>query len=100
MKPHVRLAIIGCGAVVELRHAPALRALGWVPTVLVDPSAARRRSVAAILRASPIEAERVRDVFDRFDAAIVSVPHVLHEVLCLELLNAGKHVLVEKPMAP
>jgi predicted dehydrogenase len=100
MTLHIRLAIVGCGAVAEVCHAPALKALRWAPAVLVDPAPARRRSVAAILRVSPIEAARATDVLDSFDAAIVSVPHWLHAPVCVELLRAGKHIFVEKPMAP
>jgi predicted dehydrogenase/nucleoside-diphosphate-sugar epimerase len=94
-----RLAIIGCGAVAEQRHAPALKDLGWKPTALIDVSAARRRAVAELLNSAPVEAEEIVAALPAFDAAIVSVPHFLHEQVCVELLRAGKHVLVEKPMA-
>jgi len=33
------------------------------------------------------------------DAVLVSVPHYLHEEIVEQCLNAGKHVLCEKPMA-
>ena len=36
---------------------------------------------------------------DDFDAAILMVPHDLHEELALSCLRAGKHVLLEKPVA-
>ena len=35
-----------------------------------------------------------------FDAALIMVPHRLHEELAVAALRAGKHVLLEKPMAP
>ena len=35
-----------------------------------------------------------------FDAALIMVPHHLHEELAVAALGAGKHVLLEKPMAP
>ena len=34
-----------------------------------------------------------------FDAAVVMVPHHLHESHASALLKAGKHVLLEKPLA-
>ena len=35
-----------------------------------------------------------------FDAALVAVPHHLHEAVATEALDAGLHVLLEKPLAP
>jgi UDP-N-acetyl-2-amino-2-deoxyglucuronate dehydrogenase len=37
---------------------------------------------------------------DAFDAALVMLPHHVHEETALALLDAGKHVLLEKPIAP
>lgn len=34
-----------------------------------------------------------------FDAAIIMLPHHLHEPYASECLKAGKHVLLEKPLA-
>lgn len=36
---------------------------------------------------------------DDVDAVVVSTPHYLHAPLGIEAANAGKHVIVEKPMA-
>jgi hypothetical protein len=36
-----RLAIIGCGAIVEHATLPALRRIGWPPVVLIDTSLRR-----------------------------------------------------------
>jgi predicted dehydrogenase len=94
-----RLAIIGCGAVVEQRYVYALKRLGWMPDVLIDPSPERRRSVAKALGIQPREAAVAIEAAADFDAAIVAVPHMLHRPVCEPVLLAGKHVLVEKPMA-
>ena len=34
-----------------------------------------------------------------FDAAVLMVPHHLHEICAVQCLEAGKHVLLEKPLA-
>ena len=100
--PKPRLAIIGCGAVVEHHLFPALRRAGWLPSVLVDTSADR---AARLRRAMPrrgrdvVVAEDWSSVADRFDAAIVAVPHVFHGPIGRALLAAGKHVFMEKPLA-
>jgi predicted dehydrogenase len=99
MAPAIRLAIVGCGAIVEERYVPALRRMRWLPTALVDISEKRRHSVVDKLGTSAIQADQAKDCLDAFDAAIVSVPNALHAKLCIELLRSGKHVLVEKPMA-
>ena len=93
-----RLAIIGCGAVVEQYHIPALRRLGWKPVLLVDPDVEGIRWRFRDLKESAVEREVVGH-YDTFDAAIVAVPSRLHAPICTDLLRAGKHVLVEKPMA-
>ena len=36
---------------------------------------------------------------DSYDAAIICVPHSLHEQCATSCLDAGKHVLLEKPVA-
>ncbi|MBN9445934.1 MAG: hypothetical protein J0I67_03385, partial [Bosea sp.] len=44
-----RLAIIGCGAVVDHHILPALRRLGWLPSVLIDRSPERVALLASKL---------------------------------------------------
>jgi predicted dehydrogenase len=95
----MRLAIIGCGAVAEQRYVYALKLAGWTPSVLIDPSAERRGSLGKALGINAVQADRASDVLDKFDAAVVAVPHTVHRPVCEPLLRAGKHVLVEKPMA-
>jgi len=97
-----RLAVIGCGAVVDYHLLPALRRIGWLPTVLVDTVPARLDVVArrmggkgrAVLKASDWQS-----VADQFDAAVVAVPHALHGPVGLSLLKAKKHLFMEKPLA-
>jgi UDP-N-acetyl-2-amino-2-deoxyglucuronate dehydrogenase len=97
----LRTAIVGCGAISHW-HLDAIDRAG-VPitvTAAVDPDNAQAQRVAdrtgAPAYASLTAALARRD----FDAAIIAVPHHLHEPIAAEALNAGLHVMLEKPMAP
>ena len=92
-------AVIGCGRVAP-RHVAALRASG----VDVLWACARRRAQAedfAGRHGIPYATDRVTDVFDdpRVGSVSITVPHALHAGLAVAALRAGRHVLVEKPLA-
>ena len=92
-----RVAIVGCGGAGRM-HGDALRRAGVSVAVLIDPDERRRRDLA---RAHPEAAEAAEPaaVLDAFDLAIVAVPDRSHAPISIELLRAGKDVLVEKPIA-
>ena len=97
-----RLAIVGCGAVVDYHLLPSLRRIGWSPSVLVDRTPDRLQVAARKMGSKGKSVATASDwtsVVDAFDAAIVAVPHALHGPLGTALLNAGKHVFMEKPLA-
>lgn len=94
-----RIGIVGCGAVAELSHLPPLLArTDCLVTALVDPNEKRLDALSRLIpdahRATSLTA-----VLHDMDAAIVALPHFLHATVAGELLRAGKHVLVEKPLA-
>jgi predicted dehydrogenase len=100
MSPPIRLAIVGCGRVVETFHAPALRDVNvFTPTVVVERDDDRGRAVAATFGHDVAIAASIAEALDRCDAALVALPNGLHARVCVELLEHGRHVLVEKPMA-
>jgi predicted dehydrogenase len=95
----LRIAVIGCGAVAERVHLPALaRSRSAEAAVLVDTSSERASRLAAAFGV-PRTASDFRSVIGHVDAAIVGVPHDLHAPVAGTLLEAGVPVLVEKPMA-
>src|SRR5581483_11001668 len=95
----LRIAVIGCGAVAERVHLPALaRSQSAEAAVLVDTSPDRASRLASLFGV-PHVASDFRTVIGQVDAAIVGVPHHLHASVANALLDARVPVLVEKPMA-
>lgn len=95
----LRLAVLGCGAVAQIHHLPAISASRRAEAVVVvDADAERARTVAGRFGV-PESAADYRQVLDRIEAAVVALPNSLHAPVAVDLLGRGIHVLVEKPMA-
>ncbi len=95
----VRLAVLGCGAVAQIHHLPAISASEHAEAaVVVDADAARARTVAERFGV-PASATDYREILDRVDAAVIALPNSLHAPVAVDLLRRGVPVLVEKPMA-
>jgi UDP-N-acetyl-2-amino-2-deoxyglucuronate dehydrogenase len=97
----LRLAFVGCGAIAEW-HLTALRAAAprTEVTAAVDVDGARAAALAKETGAEAFGSIDDALAAGTFDAALIMVPHHLHEELAVAALDAGKHVLLEKPMAP
>jgi predicted dehydrogenase len=94
----IRVAIVGAGAIARA-HAEALSASSHFQLVtVIDVDAARAAALAekyGALSATSIDAITNGSI----DAAIVSTPPNTHRDLATRLLEAGVHVLCEKPFA-
>src|SRR5262245_47729706 len=101
MTQSLRCAVVGCGAIAQW-HLDAIERARVPITIAaaVDPvdEAAQRiaRRTGGLAFPSLAAALDHGDV----DAALIAVPHHLHEVIATEALAAGLHVLLEKPLAP
>jgi predicted dehydrogenase len=96
----VRFAVVGCGAAANRIHLPALRAASVDATVF----ASRSPASAAATRAawgSGVAVDRWEDAVGRddVDAVLVTTPNVCHRDVAVAAAKAGRHVLVDKPMA-
>lgn len=97
----IRLGIIGCGGVTVERHLPALIRLRGIKVVaLADIYADRAERVAqtfGVQRHYTAYSNLLES--DAVDAVAVCVPPRSHAEVALAALAAGKHVLIEKPLA-
>lgn len=98
----LRLALIGCGGIAEAHIRGAERVGARIEvTAVVDPDPGRRAAMATRTGASGFAS--LDEAIDRagasFDAVDILVPHDLHEPVARQAIDAGKHVLLEKPMA-
>jgi predicted dehydrogenase len=94
--------MIGCGTMsgAYLREMEKLGdRLCFGALVDVEPDRARRAARTSSVARDAIIAVDHRDVLEHVDAAVLAVPHHLHRDIALDLIDAGKHVLIEKPLA-
>jgi predicted dehydrogenase len=96
MTTKLRIAVIGAGRLGGF-HAQKLAARDDVALVaVVDPLPANRERVAA---ACGTEARAdYAGLVGQIDAAVVAAPTSLHHAIARDLLQAGVHLLVEKPL--
>ncbi len=95
----IRIGVIGCG-VFGSRHAQAIASLGDTARLVAvaDPQS----DAAARLAAEFPEVRAFtdyRDLLPEVDAVIVAAPHSAHVPIGRDALRAGRHVLMEKPLA-
>src|SRR5690349_19934493 len=95
----LRVGIVGCGAVAELLHIPAVLSSSVVRLeALVDTTPNRARSLADELQV-PHAFTDLASLEGRIDVAILALPNALHLQATETLARMGIHLLVEKPMA-
>ena len=98
--PELRLAFVGCGRIAGFhldgieQAAPRTRV-----TAAVDPDPNAAAAIAARTGARTYASLEPALADGDFDAVDIMVPHDLHEELATRAFAAGKHVLLEKPMA-
>jgi len=98
----VRLALLGCGRIAQVAHLPALEKADGVELVAVcDPNETVARAVAHRYDVRSVHTDPGAVLADpAVEALLIATPDRLHYALTRAALGAGKHVLVEKPLAP
>ena len=101
MPPSLRLGIVGCGRVTQQLHLPALRSVPSITVAALADVDAKRLKIVADRFQIPRRCADAKELFEdpKLDAVAICVPAVAHADLTLAALAAGKHVLVEKPLA-
>jgi len=94
-----RVALVGCGYWGS-KHVRVLNAVDGVEElILVDSREDRLRGLARSYKVARCYAA-LGPALEHVDAVVVATPPSTHVPLALAAMRAGKHVLVEKPLAP
>ena len=104
MPGKVRVGVIGTGGVAFVRHFPAFAAAvreGKAELVAVADPVEAGRNRAAAEYGIPHSFADYRDLLrlPELDAVSICTPNVYHEPITLAAIEAGKHVMCEKPLA-
>ncbi|WP_080873204.1 Gfo/Idh/MocA family protein [Oceanobacillus timonensis] len=96
----VKIAVIGCGSIAKHRHLPEYAANKHVEIAAVcDIVQERAEEAAATYQAKAYTDYKTLLKDENVDAVSICLPNYLHAPVSVDALNAGKHVLCEKPMA-
>lgn len=96
----VRVALVGLGEIGIGAHLPALlRNPAVEVAALADPSPRRRRLAADAMRESVVTVADLDEVPDDVPAVVLATPPWVTPCLAVGALQAGRHVLAEKPIA-
>jgi predicted dehydrogenase len=100
MSDTVKYACIGAGAIAQRRHLPEAHANPKSEVAAIaDPVADRVKEIAKLYDAKAFDNHKDMLKKGGFDAVVVAGPNKLHAPMAIEALEAGYHVLCEKPMA-
>ncbi|MFC7373122.1 Gfo/Idh/MocA family protein [Fictibacillus iocasae] len=96
----VRIGIIGSGGIAQGRHIPAFQSFGEkaVITAVSDVNETTAKEAATKFHI-PYYFTKYQDMWEHVDAVMIATPNKFHRDITVAALDAGKHVLCEKPMA-
>ena len=100
-RKNLQLGLVGVGAVAQIAHIPALkRTEGLELAALCDRDPEKAARVAQKFGIPRVH-KRLDDMLadDEIDALDICTPNFLHAPMATAALEAGKHVLCERPLA-
>ena len=95
----LRIGMIGCGEIAVQNAKAVHEAPNATIAAVADVNEAVAQDLAGRYNAPYHTATEELLARDDVDAVVISVPHFLHAPLAIQAAQAGKHVIVEKPMA-
>ena len=99
-KPPIRLGIVGAGAISQIVHLPILAERRDVDLVaLADADVHKAETLSRRFKVPLVMDTEALMTHDELDAVVVCTPNHVHEEMAIAALEAGKHVLVERPLA-
>lgn len=100
-KREIRIGVIGAG-MIGVEHIRGFKAIPRATVAAIaDPNESRLKKVSAE-HGAQLSFKDYRDLLehDDIEAVVVCAPPFAHEEIAMAALQAGKHVLTEKPLAP
>lgn len=96
----VRIGVVGTGATSQLLHLPILAERGDVALdAISDLDAVKAQAVAERFGVPRVLGDDELIAADEIEGVVICAPSFLHENFAAACLEAGKHVLVERPLA-
>lgn len=104
MAEKLRIGIIGCGGIANGKHLPALKELKNDVEMVYFCDIIRERAEQAAKDYGTPDAKVCTDYKELLEDKTIDIVHVLtpnrsHSTITVDALEAGKHVMCEKPMA-
>lgn len=96
----IRVGVVGTGAISQVVHVPILAEREDVDLVALADSDSHKAETLSRRFDVPLvmDAEELI-VLDELDAVVICTPNDVHEQMAIAALEAGKDVLVERPLA-
>ncbi len=103
MSERLRIGIVGCGGIANGKHLPSLKAINRADIVAfcdLIPERAEKACAEYGAEGAKTYTDYHKLLEDKtIDVVYVLTPNRMHAQVSIDALNAGKHVMCEKPMA-
>jgi predicted dehydrogenase len=100
-KQDLKVGIVGCGRVTEMRHLPVLLEIPGVEVLAIADSDSERLELVGQKFDIPFKFYAFDELVTHPDLDIVAVcvPAIHHTQIAIAALENGKHLFIEKPLA-